>query len=446
MKTLSIMLILLLGVFTLSAEKLLIHPADEGLPTKASVWDNNSSDGTDGVSITSWTAKAQGPECIMGHCFFQTGKIYLWGYITSPGDVHSIYDVTANTWATNAATDPGGTRTAFNGYVNGKFWVFGGYSNSNKIRVYDYTTNTWASPGVIPSTVCGSYWYKGGSAYIGNNKIILASGYSGGGWGGSGNTKLTASYDVTSDSWVRLADAPNARSYLASAYLGGKFYLMGGFDTATSATNSCYIYDVATNTWTTGTNLPSVRCYPSGIATPNGVYCIGGSATLTGTGETNVWAMFVGQNSWTVDEPLPSGRQKNVYIAVDGYDIYVGGGSTSDWNYARDFWYGDGKSVGFKDGMSFYKIPGNSRLAKLAPNPWHDAISVKVFFDARAIGKDATITVYDITGHVVYTSSSTRSAAGYATYNIGRSFTSGTYIFSLKVDGKSIDVKKAVKL
>jgi len=447
MKTLGLIVILLLSGFV-SAQNLDPTDANCLIYSRPPVNNETYTYGTDGISITSWTQKANGVQSCAAHSFIDNGKLYVWGY--NSGAQKGLYDIATNTWGTSLASDVIATYASMYVFVNGKFYVFGGYAGSSyyaTYRIYDPTTNTWTSKGNMPSTVCGSYWYKGGAAYIGNNKILICGGKTAGGWGGSGGaSKLAVTYDVTSDSFVRIADMPAERQYFAIAPMGGKVYVMGGFDTGTTAQSTVYVYDISTNTWTTGTALPATRCYPTGITTPNGIYCIGGNESLNANGATTVYAMFVGQNTWQSDEPIPAGRGRHVYLGTTSYDIYCGGGAYTSWTALNTFWFGDGKSVGFKDGMAFYKIPGNSRLAKLAPNPWHEAISVKVFFDARAIGKNASISVYDVTGHCVYTSSSTRSSAGYATYSVGKNFTPGTYTFSLKVDGKSVDVKRAVKL
>ena len=66
-------------------------------------------------------------------------------------------------------------------------------------------------------------------------------------------------YDPQADAWTQLASMGTARRNHASAAVGGKLYVVGGFDGGLLSTAE--IYDPASGSWAQGPSLTSARQY-----------------------------------------------------------------------------------------------------------------------------------------------------------------------------------------
>ena len=64
-------------------------------------------------------------------------------------------------------------------------------------------------------------------------------------------------YDLQANAWTQLASMGTARRAHASAAVGGKLYVFGGYDTGPLTTAE--IYDPASNSWAQGPSLASAR-------------------------------------------------------------------------------------------------------------------------------------------------------------------------------------------
>jgi hypothetical protein len=60
----------------------------------------------------------------------------------------------------------------------------------------------------------------------------------------------------SNSSWMTGASLPTARSEIAGAALDEKIYVIGGFDSSGSSSDSVEVYDVIADKWTTGERLP----------------------------------------------------------------------------------------------------------------------------------------------------------------------------------------------
>ena len=67
-------------------------------------------------------------------------------------------------------------------------------------------------------------------------------------------------YDPQANAWTQLASMGNARQDHASAAVGGKLYVFGGFDNG-ERLSTAEVYDPASDSWAQVTNLTSARSY-----------------------------------------------------------------------------------------------------------------------------------------------------------------------------------------
>ena len=66
-------------------------------------------------------------------------------------------------------------------------------------------------------------------------------------------------YDPQADAWTQLANMSNARRSHASAAVGGKLYVFGGFGAGTVRLSTAEVYDPASDSWAQVSNLTSAR-------------------------------------------------------------------------------------------------------------------------------------------------------------------------------------------
>jgi len=80
--------------------------------------------------------------------------------------------------------------------------------------------------------------------------------------GGHGNGDFTNTltvFDPQANTWTQLASMGTARGYHASAVIGGKLYVFGGYTHSDGRTASVEAYDSISNTWAQVSDLTSAR-------------------------------------------------------------------------------------------------------------------------------------------------------------------------------------------
>src|SRR5437763_10430126 len=92
--------------------------------------------------------------------------------------------------------------------------------------------------------------------------------------------------------WHSLAPMPEARQELASVALGGKIFVVAGFDSAGEATNSVFVYDPAANGWTRAAPLPIVNEHPGAAVARGTLFAFGGRSA-------RVFAYDAGRDAWS---------------------------------------------------------------------------------------------------------------------------------------------------
>ncbi|WP_428504979.1 Kelch repeat-containing protein [Roseateles sp.] len=120
--------------------------------------------------------------------------------------------------------------------------------------------------------------------------------------------------------WSRLADMPAAVAKFGVAALGGKIYVLGGYDTR----RAVMVYDIASDRWASGTPLPRGTDNVAALASAERLYAIGGEARTA----LQVYEPATAQ--WRAGPSLPRISFASAAAVLEGRLHLVGG-----WNYSN---------------------------------------------------------------------------------------------------------------
>jgi N-acetylneuraminic acid mutarotase len=185
------------------------------------------------------------------------------------------------------------------------------------------------------------------AAFI-NGKLYVAGGYD-----SNGNPVAQAeSYNPATHTWAILASMPVPFAAGGVTTLGGKMYIVGGCGSANCGRSALQIYDPSTNTWSLGADYPDTTSWEGCGAINNDIYCAGGVVassffeTLT-TAEG--FAYDPAANTWSPIAPVPTDMWGAGYAAANGQLLLSGGIVNGDstltnqgfaYNPATDSWTG----------------------------------------------------------------------------------------------------------
>jgi kelch-like protein 20 len=215
--------------------------------------------------------------------FFAGGYREYQGFDDLPFDFSTrvdIYDIATNTWSTAELKEArSGMTTATAG---NKVLFAGGYhvTNSasaepvisNKVDVYDVSTNSWSTTSLDEAR-------SGTVAATVGNKVLFAG----------GESSKVYIYDALLNSWSQ-AMLSQPRNVSSTATLGSKVL----FFTGSPNNNRIDIYDAAANTWSTADLDKSLHSFP--IVAANKVFIGGGQINTVGSyanshSTRNVWKL-----------------------------------------------------------------------------------------------------------------------------------------------------------
>ena len=211
--------------------------------------------------------------------------------------------------------------------VNNKAYIFAGQNSSGGAEVIiEYMPS--ASPWAVKQPPFFANGYMA-SAAIGD-KIYLAGGY--GYINSSANPKYMNElyeYDTLTDTWVQKDGMLTARSKVAGAAANDKFYVIGGeINGSGTATNVAEEYNPSTNQWATKAVLP-YSAHSIAAAVYNGkIYTFGGRSGAGGAFDY-VREYDPVSNQWsTAKAAMPTARCGASAVELNG-KIYVAGGFNS---------------------------------------------------------------------------------------------------------------------
>lgn len=168
---------------------------------------------------------------------------------------------------------------------------------------------------------------------------------------------FTSSAQAGPDSgiWHTAAPAPTKRTEVAAATLGGKIYVVGGFEEPSlsnivnlAISSKVEVYDPATDRWTATAPLPA-RLHHVGIGVVGGkLYVIGGytqSGMSTWSPVATVYAYDPATDCWTERAPMPTARgalsvteHDGKLYAIGGYDRKTNPSAVEVYDPASNTW------------------------------------------------------------------------------------------------------------
>src|SRR4030095_7438848 len=92
---------------------------------------------------------------------------------------------------------------------------------------------------------------------------------------------LLEEYDPAKDTWRRRASLPRPLHHAGSASLGGKIYVIGGYISGEGPVSTVYEYDPAADQWRTRSVMPTARGALAVGVIAGKIYAIGGGGAET---------------------------------------------------------------------------------------------------------------------------------------------------------------------
>jgi hypothetical protein len=250
------------------------------------------------------------------------------------------FDLSSNSWVFKKAMPTPRYDFAITAYQN-KIYCIGGkigidknanqYVLSGVNEVYDPATDTWETKAPMPTRRSGV------DANVVNGKIYLIGGQIQSSIFDISLCNLNEVYDPAADSWTTKAEMPiPARDY-ASAVIGSKIYVLGGFAGSVFNCRQNQIYDTVSDDWNQGVSLPSSALYASGGVTngeaaPKHIYVFsisGWGGRGSPVSDTQVYNL--NNNSWSMGASILTPRW-DFDVAVLNERFYAVGGNL---NYSK---------------------------------------------------------------------------------------------------------------
>ncbi|MEK9628316.1 MAG: HYR domain-containing protein [Nitrospinota bacterium] len=269
-----------------------------------------------------WTPKSPVPINMAQHF-----AVHVDGYIyAGQGAGHSTngfmyrYNIASDAWEfLNHHSDTYGRAC---GAKNGKIYCFGGVQHGGPLsisEIYDPSNNSWSN---LPSMPTARTSVRG--AFVGNKFYAI---------GGScvhcrPNSGIAANeaYDISTNSWSTHAPIPTPRTGgYAVESVGGKIYVMGGlrYNPSTTQLDTVEIYDPQTNAWVTGTPLPKpLVSHVSAVV--NGKIIIAGGGNFQGV-SYNTYEYDPVADEWSEKTPIPVFHGEGAAAVADGRVHVIGG-------------------------------------------------------------------------------------------------------------------------
>jgi N-acetylneuraminic acid mutarotase len=175
-------------------------------------------------------------------------------------------------------------------------------------------------------------------------------------FGGSDGLRAEAAgyrYDPSTQQWAPVASLPRPLDEPAGAFLDGKMYVIGGWDTAANPVSSVYAYNPVLGSWSQAASLPTAVSAAAATVLDGQLYVIGGCTTATcDPSVSTVFRYDPVRGSWTqlADYPAPvaflacAGVSEEI-VCAGGYDalsgnlsnsVYIYNPRTNSWSQGAD--------------------------------------------------------------------------------------------------------------
>ena len=217
---------------------------------------------------------------------------------------------------------------------NGLIYAIGAYTDSfptesfvDHIYIYDPVSNLWHQGPEIPESR-----RRGSAAAVAYNGLIYMVGGSVGGHGNNGvRNGWFDAFDLATNTWTVLPDAPHVRDHAQAAVIGDKLYLAGGRDGSLSnSVAQVDVYDFTAGQWSSlaspANDLPTPRSGAAVAVLGNELLVIGGESDAQSLAHSETEAFNVTTQTWRSLAPLNTGRHGTQAI-VSNQGVYVAAGS-----------------------------------------------------------------------------------------------------------------------
>lgn len=141
-------------------------------------------------------------------------------------------------------------------------------------------------------------------------------------------TSSVERYDSCTRAWETMPALPTPRSHLAAAAVGGKIYVVGGYENDfvyPYPTETALAYDTASGTWSNVASLPA-GVAGAAAADANGKLYIFGGEGFVGYAFDHTWEYDPAADTWQARAPMPGGGRRYAAAAFHNGKIYVAGG------------------------------------------------------------------------------------------------------------------------
>lgn len=218
--------------------------------------------------------------------------------------------------------------------LGNKIFFSGGYDTANspsdKVDIYDASTNSWSVIQLSEPRMNLSVAALG-------NKIFFAGGVKATGFQNFVLSNKVDIYDVSTNSWSA-ATLSEARSSISATSLGNKIIFAGGdYSRWQPVSSTIDIYDAGTNSWTAST-LSEARANISAFSIDNKAFFVGGRTGFSTSPSKKIDIYDNNTNSWSVKETdffvngVPSVVLGNRAFLFSGRTVYMYNASSDSWS------------------------------------------------------------------------------------------------------------------
>ena len=197
----------------------------------------------------------------------------------------------------------------------------------------------WTNSAPLPEPRAG---YAAGAI---NGKLVIVGGtyWEGvkGKWTKKQFTSSTHAFDPSKQSWEKLPDAPVPLGYGASTVVGGKLFVLGGYNgSAVNRKIFTLEYVKGKYSWRTFGDMPGDRVFAEAVNVKNSIYLLGGltqfepvdsaGSCCTSSTATNSLLVFdtkKPKEGWKELPPYPGPKRWGFSVATDGESIWMFGGT-----------------------------------------------------------------------------------------------------------------------
>src|SRR5207249_513427 len=191
-----------------------------------------------------------------------------------PTNQFNRYDPVADTW-TPLPNIPGAFYDAPSVYdpTTNRIYVFGGidasFNPSAVVQIYDVAGGTWVANG---TPMPGARYFAGAAYYGGNDKIYVIAGFD----SNFTETNTTWEYDPIADTWnTSRANVPIPLGGSGYSIVGQNIYMAGTWNNASGSTVH-YRYDIVADSWTSMAPVPVNIYRPDSASIGTNEYLVGG--------------------------------------------------------------------------------------------------------------------------------------------------------------------------